>query len=263
MQNYNCLVTKLQAAVTDSDLEKLGVIKLQRIEKSGSEQFLFQLIAAPGTKVTVIGDGYLMSSVGGDPLPNPVVFTEIAPNRIFYSSNGNYTIEIDNKYDVNFRSCGSTTLLNIADLYYTNSDRIMGPGMYGDLSVLRPDSIKMININNLSPITGTITDILKQSGLETLKVGGTLIEGFDISELAKLDSLTGQVILPYGMSGSLESYVIAKRNRGFSTGSISFAYLNDGGTITFNGVKIVASSAEKVLSWTESTITWDGTTIDA
>lgn len=86
--------------------------------------------------------------------------------------------------------------------------------------------------------------------------------GFENETTAILGNLPLTSSVGPQVSGSLEQYVASQRAKGRTEGSTSFKWFGDGHN-TFNGVEIVSGGTAKTLSWTATTITFDGTTIEA
>lgn len=255
----DCLVTKLRASVNDDNLEKLGVITIKRVttaNHNADTALISTNMSVAGVKFKIIGDGYFERTIGGTSLGKE--YTAGVGGDAFYSSNGDYTIEVTSKYDAVLTQLGSGNQCNVKQLYYSPSYGIRGVGYNGKISDLNPNNVTLFSAWN---VLGNYDDVLKLINLSELYLPGRNIGG-DIEGLSAMLSL--QIIhFGYGMTGSIEDLVRAYRGNGKTSGSITTRYLNDGnGSVTFNGVRIVASPADKVLSWTASTITWDGTTIN-
>ena len=92
--------------------------------------------------------------------------------------------------------------------------------------------------------------------LETLQLNRTSVSG-DISKLGNLTKLTNLALGQTSVSGDIESFVQAQRAAGRSSASLTGSSIN-WGEVTFDG-----SLTKGGLSWTSTTITMNGKTINA
>ena len=92
--------------------------------------------------------------------------------------------------------------------------------------------------------------------LETLQLNRTSVSG-GISKLGNLTKLTNLALGQTSVSGDIESFVQAQRAAGRSSASLTGSSIN-WGEVTFDG-----SLTKGGLSWTSTTITMNGKTINA
>lgn len=136
----------------------------------------------------------------------------------------------------------------------------------GNISVLQDKQyLTGISLKNQAGITGNI-GVLKGilPNIRNIDLLNTGISG-DFKYLALLPSTIQDgnfqtAIQGNEITGSIEDFVAVKRGRGETTGSMSFAWLGDSGKISFQGVYF-SNKASYSLSWTASTITFDGVEI--
>ena len=129
---------------------------------------------------------------------------------------------------------------------------------YGDL--------KQLNIR-VSNVYGDISELNTLTDLEVLDIMLSGVFG-DIASLGTLVnikemSLINAPSVENSVTGTLESFVQAQRTAGRTTESTGITILRNLGDVTFNGEAIPRADTTHTLTWTESTITFDGTTINA
>lgn len=119
-------------------------------------------------------------------------------------------------------------------------------------------------IPNSANITGSVSDLIpvKQT-LTFLNVSpGTGLTGFsDIENFGGLTALS-DLRLFTGLTGVMENFVRSQISNGRTTGSITLRFNAKG--VTFNNVAVASagSSSPKTLTWTSTTATYDGTTVN-
>lgn len=155
---------------------------------------------------------------------------------------------------------GSLSAFSKLPLLTTISD-ISGNLVYGDLS----DLLSLSKLSKLAMscpnVTGDIAVLKKMTSLKTWQLYNCSKISGDIKELAYLDktdfsiSITGTKV-----SGNLEDFVKAKREKGINSGTVKFNWIGNG-LIKFNGIAI-ANVKDNTLSWTNSTITFNDETIN-
>lgn len=104
------------------------------------------------------------------------------------------------------------------------------------------------NINKISDFTN----------LKNLGIGNNKISG-NISSLTALTKLTNFAFGNSGCSGTIESLIQGFRANGRTSGSMTGNSTNNS-SVTFNGS---TANAKGTVTWTETTITMNGITIDA
>ena len=131
-----------------------------------------------------------------------------------------------------------------------------GSEVTGDIS--RFNELNKLQILSLdsTKITGSINKFNTLTNLTSLSLSYTRITG-DIINLGNLVNLTNIGIGKSGIGGTIESFVQAQRSAGRNSAQITGSSAN-WGEVTFNG-----SSTKGPLSWTPTTITMNGVTINA
>lgn len=146
-------------------------------------------------------------------------------------------------------------------LKFTKVSNLMGlrlddTQVTGDISKLSVLNELQFLILDGSKITGSINRFNTLTNLTSLSLGRTETTG-DIINLGNLVNLTNIGIGNTGISGTIESFVQAQRSAGRNSAQITGSSAN-WGKVTFNG-----SSTRGTLSWTPTTITMNGVTINA
>ena len=126
----------------------------------------------------------------------------------------------------------------------------------GDISKL--GNLTKLTILKLAQtsVSGDISKLGNLTKLTNLDVGQTSVSG-DISKLGNLTKLTNLALGQTSVSGDIESFVQAQRAAGRSSASLTGSSIN-WGEVTFDG-----SLTKGGLSWTSTTITMNGKTINA
>ena len=126
----------------------------------------------------------------------------------------------------------------------------------GDISKFNVLNKLQILVLDSTKVTGSINGFNTLTNLTSLSLGNTRITG-DIINLGNLVNLTNIGIGNSGISGTIESFVQAQRSAGRNSAQITGSSAN-WAKVTFNG-----SSTKGPLSWTPTTITMNGKTINA
>jgi hypothetical protein len=248
-----CLVTKLQESVSDSTLLRLG-------------ERAFTLLA--GASITMTGVGVKLRTIGGGTIdvtssagdvPDEIAVTE-------YQIKGGYTF-VKNSGDANLL----IGISNIEKLTAFSTEFPNPLSLEVDLSIfnLYPEDLVEVNLSNQRITGGTLADmamISKQGrAIVSLNFGNAIGVKGSLNDLQEL--LMGTDVLPVltncaEVTGEILDYVKAQRTLGKVSASHAESAWITGTAVTFNGVQVPAVDWT-TLSWTESTITFNGTTINA
>ena len=243
----NCLVTKLKEVVNNDNLKKIGVLYLKaqynsaiteqttdenRVRMQGLEIQLHvdtvNNVASEAT-VTVNGSGYFSKSLSDIKAGTGVQSMVISGSEsvvTLYFANGDYDIEITNKYDIEriatkaTGSQSSVISVPLEDLSYLTKLKYLR--VYGSRSY--SNSIECLS--NLSGITylylnklvlsGNVSAIANNQDMTTLNLYGTNVSG-DISSLGKLVDLTSMSFGDTNVSGAIEDFVAQQSENGRTT----------------------------------------------
>lgn len=269
----NCLVTKLKASVNNNSLPKLGVLTLERVyianETSSDAQLGIPRKLLPegvDFTLTIIGDGYFSSQYGGESIGKEITVRKASSNTAYYTSNGNYKIEVNPKYGYIIASLPNSMRCNVSETFGTGISVLQGIGYYGMLSAANPEVVTKIIISSAQKDTlyYSSEDIGKFVNLTQLYFDNA--EGFKeikTSDLGKLIAITGANQLPC-VSGSIEEFVRVQRANGRTSfaDTLNLSYIGKSGKVTFDG-QVIENIAAGVITWTASTITFRGVTITA
>lgn len=246
-----CLVTKLNGVVSDNEILKIGELRV-KIDSTDAPEY-YNHFKATGNEVIVnklVDDGLNAE------------FPNLFGTEGGYDGklSGNGRLSIMNKYNL--------TALELNQLAFPEFDILEEikymKTLYGLQSFNQhlttekfPYSsvLKSLNVYN---IDGKLSELAnKIPNIGTLYVGFSSIKG-DISELGALIKLNKIDTNNTNVTGSLESFVVAQRSSGRSICN-GITFLNTQTNLTFNGVAIDANGS---LSWTASTMTYNGTTVN-
>lgn len=272
----NCLVTKLKASVNNDDLQRFGMLKMF-VNAEGSTIPVYAVkegdipieIVCTGTTSITSGEGTI----------EPVV-------------TGVGNIYISDKYKLIRCGLASTTkkVVDFDDLmyakkiqyisFYRTLEEEVNIKNLTDISQLAAfEGLKelIISEQNYSPsvkLSGTIEQLANTPSGKTLtkiNITDSNITG-TMAQLGKLESLTtiarltnnGALSSP-NFTGTVESFVNTRRNLATpqTTGTVTWDNPSElNGSVTFNGAAITGGVGV-VLSWTATTITFNGVTITA
>jgi hypothetical protein len=227
----DCLVTKIKGTVvSDKLIPKLGCmyIEVKEVANPNNETQYFNV---PGQH-TIIGDGYFTDNT----------LTENYGKTISgstYVSNGNYIIEIPNKYVIAYISGGASILLHLKDLEFNNVlTNIGGINLEGDIKYLgKPTFNSISDYTNLSQCYGDIAHL-----------GNTAL-----NTLGRLYAAKGNIY------GTIENFVANAVAIGRNTGSVQVRWPKDLENVTFEGISLkdrTYSDPTKLASGVR--ISWDG-----
>lgn len=299
----NCLVTKLKASVDNDSLLKLGEgVFLAKYSSSAWYIFSVYTAEVPKGIVTVTGATVKSGGEKIDANHFYAGYTlNGAVNLENASAGAIVKFSVDNKY--NLSKITSAPLNGFADVKYChlveffltpalipfdnieslNLDEMQGwvnpleltkfnvdlnnlnaaNYLYGDIANLA----QFTNLTELvivqSNISGNIASLAPLVNLTTLQFNKNANITGNIASLGTLVNLTTLNSFNTNLIGSIEGFVQAQRTAGRTTEStgITIPY-GLGSGVTFNG-NLIGNALNRVLTWTASTITFDGVTIDA
>ena len=193
-----CLVTKLNGAVDNFDLLKIGEFRINVTSAPNPSKITqgMDLQFTEPTEVSIVGDGYFTDE---NLSANYGKVKTITSERLFIS-NGNYELSIKNKYKVSLISGinrnisgaleGKYKSINLDGLKYSNSlTWIDAITIKGDISAFENAlSLRYIGLSNTN-ITGDISAFENNTALVTLSLSKTNITG-DISAFENMTKLT-------------------------------------------------------------------------
>jgi hypothetical protein len=286
----NCLVTELKANI-QGNLPKLGILTIHKT--SGSRARLYGgKIANEEMVFTIIGDGHITNEAGTQDAGKTATFS-VENYFEVYLSDGEYDIEITNKYAITSINCryGSIPTLgfDINELKFNPTlsyirldgsniggyiDNIKLPSITSISTYLNPviegdfrswiestnggmTSINLTAENTNRKISGDYLTLLgQQSNLESLDISGALFPFYgNISSLANC-SLERLIVGGSYLSGSLEEFVsIASdpNGRNRPNGTLLISTYNN---VTYNGEPLSNFGKSSVtVTWANGVIT--------
>lgn len=219
----NCLVTKLKGTVINSNLLRVGEIRIRvhRIDNPNSETQRINLNFTEDVKLEIIGDGYftnntLVSNLGKSLIAKANVET------LVYFSNGDFEIAILNKYalkKIDARTNKKTVIKNIADLKHSSNLTYLGiisvenVGYFSDIKSLTNLGFLAVSYANIS---GNLSDLKSLTNLTYLIIGNTSnkITG-NISSLKDMTRLNTLAIINSDVIGDLATLPSSCRSAAF------------------------------------------------
>lgn len=235
-----CLVTKLRVSVNDDSLEKLGVITASfNLPSNG---YLIGLSASkPNTVKATIKSDHVFTNFASINSKQAYLSPTLYPT--FSPAGGTLVLEIENKYELT--EVRNTQIYSLEPYKYSPLKGLGGSPEASDIDI---SEFKQW------PELDTLLISLSKTG-QLYKVVG------NISELGSLTKLTLINLDGSYLEGSIEGFVAAQRANGrTSADNVNMSYY--AGHVTFQG-KQITGSTNKVLSWTPTSITFDGVTINA
>ena len=254
----NCLVTKLKASVDNDNLDVLGKCKV-RIVSGGTPSCILRFTEDTVVKlVNCTWNGQNIVNIGNSTVTlNPIVLTGDNPY-----------IEID-KYKV-ITIVGEYISVDFDNLdYIENMYSLKLTAASGDVSKLMPK----IGNTEISPSMMRIYDGDISGDVSGLGLGGfigdavfpgnaTRLHG-NLVNMANMTNTLTSVTLPHTSSVYFDIIAFVKRARkvGVTTKSTIINFIGTNyGNVTVGDNTITTSRVE--LTWTPTTITYNGTTID-
>lgn len=271
----DCLVTKLKATVDNSNLKKLGVIKMHvTVSANAIIAMAAESIAlAQGMKLKAYGDGYFTDSTRAINMGKEINFTGTA-----YPAAGEYDIEIINKYNVATLSMNNITIKDIdfSDFAYTDLNALAGfsdtanvnynniPDFNKIIATTLSNRLGKLNIDNFaentimtqlrfnaanaasSQVSGNIGALAGKPSMTNFQIKQCIGITGDIAQLGTSTGLTRIEIYRTSVSGSIEGLAAAQVAAGRTSGSLAVFY---SAPVTHNG--------ESPLDAAEKTITFD------
>lgn len=232
----NCLFTKLKGSVANEQLEKLGVLTIvaseETIGETPSPQMKIYLSANKPISLKAIG-GYISKTVGGlSDLTDEVVFESAPTQQAVYFSNGNYKVEINDKYAVTAITYGGS-YRTIPKLDFSK---------FGYLTSLT-QIYQGTNDTSFGNIDGLCTSI----NLEDFRAPSTEVTG-SLDSFIPCTKLTIIQIARTHITGSLRVFAAGQVAAGRTTGEIAFRSSN---YISLDG-NYLSSGTNKVITFNSS-----------
>ena len=269
----DCLVTKLKATVNNSNLKKLGVIKMRIVVGANAQINRMAENSTLGAqmKIKAYGDGYFTTTKGG----NVRLGDEVTFSQEVFPVQGEYDIEVSYKYNAHDLVMLNVTVKDIdfSDFDYTELKNI---GYFEDSTNVDYDKIPSKNFNNLvnlnfdtnrngklnidnfannttltilrinsvvnGQISGNISALSNNTALTKFDCKTSKITG-DISALGGCTALTRTEIYQSKISGSIESLAAAQVAAGRTSGSLVVFY---SAPVTYNGESPLDSAIKTI-----------------
>ena len=176
----NCLVTKLKGTVLNSNLLRIGEMRIcvHKIDNPNGETQRINLNFTEDVKLEIIGDGYFTNATLVSNLGKSLT-AKANTESLVYVSNGDFEIAILNKYaltKINTRTNKKTAIKNIADLKYSSSlnhlaiNSVENVGYFSDIKPLT--SLYYLAVSNAN-IKGSLSDLESLTNLGYIIVGDT------------------------------------------------------------------------------------------
>ena len=263
----NCLKTQLKTVVNNDNLKKMDTIRLIVDSSRQGIDNRVRIMVSDSGKVIVTSNknGYIATSAE-ELVSNPrqrIVLEPSTDNDIWVSE-GNFNVDIQNRLNVRnitVRNSSSNILLDLSELEYaTNILNISGQDcVFGDLSSLSKLTSMVVIGCSYNRITGDTSSLVPLDKIGNLTLNSTFITG-TIVDFGYFKSLVSFDISNTNVGGSLEDFVAAQRLAGNTTKQITVGLTMFN---SFNGENLPDSVRNKTLSWTPTTINYDGVTINA
>lgn len=262
----NCLVKKYKKAVSNSNLEKLGVLKLYikkqtSIDNPGQQQKL-TIRCNADVSIKAYGNGYFATSVENlvnDPLTS-ITVQGTGSSFALYFANDDYTVEISNKYALTYFYNETGMLrtniigINVEELSYVNALttlRIPKSNSFGDIKgLVNKEYITNVTIKGNTEIYGDIANFGTLSRCKILDTGDTAIEG-NISSLSGMTSIEELLLTGSKIVGNIDSLssLIHLKNISLATTNVEgnfseLGMLTELNTINFTNLMGMTGSVE-------------------
>lgn len=270
----NCLITRLKESVQNSELRKMNEFVID-VKPYGSfnpsKSIIFRLQSGETNKEIRTSGTFVDEN--GNSLGNTITLLDYPnDNNIRISPSGG-------KIFFPYRYSSAAKLVFDMPVSYVE---------HFDLSELTNCFVGLLNITEISPygkvtdiplcyniyiaarnVYGTVEDFVNRHEMAARSEQQTIdiytapnISG-DFADFGFFAPLYHLLLRNTNISGSLESFVNIKRSLGVQSGTIETNGLGTNNNITFNGTPISAEVGTTDLSWTATTITYNGVTINA
>lgn len=267
----NCLVTKLKGVVNNEALPKFDMITFHVNNPENINEMLTYFKYADSTAATKnfyeVGSG---------------VTADFTTSQTYPRWFGEGYVQVKDKYNITGIILGSSYQsdritpiidMDISQLSYNNLQSI-GSTPQGlhitelkDLQILK-STLKEISLTEkgilVPKLSGDISDLAKFVNLELLSLSNISNMVYGTMEqvatlFPRLNSL-GNLDGSKWLTGSIESFVSVRRSQGVTDGSV-YTKWGNASNVTFNGEKLKGQD-NTPFSWTATTITYNGVTID-
>lgn len=272
----NCLLKVLKASADNNNLPVYGELKLKI--KTGT--FLQSISAYTSSNCEVAGEsGITFKNVGlTTVLSNPFQITSDMGSGFNVVASQDAIVTISNKYGLlqlsgTAKEFGFRGIKDIVGgfesiIIPSGTKKFVFHNSAMSLNILEVgnklndiDGIEIIDLgqdSNDNHLTGNISSLVK-TGLKNVDLGGNQSVTGDILSFGNITTLENIALRNTLVAGTIESFVAAQRAAGRTTGSVS-GNSAGWGNVTFNGS---TTNAKGAVSWTATTITMNGVTINA
>lgn len=219
----NCLVTKLKGTVLNSNLLRVGELRIcvHKIDNPNGETQRINLNFTEDVKLEIIGDGYFTNAMLVSNLGKSLT-AKANTESLVYVSNGDFEIAILNKYaltKINTRTNKKTAIKDIADLKYSSSlnylaiNSVENVGYFSDIKSLT--SLSYLAVSNAN-IKGSLSDLESLTNLSYIIIGDTSnkLTG-NVSSLKAMTNLDTLVIISSYVIGDLATLPSTCRSAAF------------------------------------------------
>jgi hypothetical protein len=259
----NCLVTKLKAVVDNDNLLKLGELRLKVVTTAANQEV--GLVGSVFNDISVVGNTTEISP------SNPSSYT----GWIKIATPGTHILSIMNKYNLTKITCYGSALALVGgfdDIKYISGLDELNLGSE-DIDAGITDVALLANLPALSNIriwdknmVGNISSLLNThwNVITALCVKSSYVEQglWNLGYFKTLTTLNMGNTLRADIKGSIESFVTSKRETGETTGSFTQRYLGANRKVTWKS-EVIGNVENNNISWTATTITYNGETITA
>ena len=187
-----CLVTKLSGVVNNPDLLRLGEMRIKvRKLNTEYEHRALALSFSKETNITITGDGYFTDKNSVSNKGKQIV-VHANTQTVVYISNGDYDINICNKYDLTL----------FVDYAYGVVNSPKDSGISVNIEHFEYSrNLKNISLTNAS---GDIAAVKNLTNLTSLNLGGTQVNG-DIAAVKNLTNLTSLNLRLSNITGDISN----------------------------------------------------------
>lgn len=219
----NCLVTRLKGTVLNSDLLRVGELRIcvHKIDNPSGETQRINLNFTEDTKLEIVGDGYFTNAALINNLGKTLT-AKANVETLVYVSNGDFEIAILNKYaltKINTRTNKKTAIKDIADLKYSSSlnhlaiNSVENIGYFSDIKSLT--TLSYLSVSNAN-INGNLSDLKSLTNLTYLFIGNTSNKTTgNVSSLKAMTNLNTFAILNSDVIGDLATLPSSCRSAAF------------------------------------------------
>lgn len=254
----NCLKTQLKGSADNDNLPKYDCFYFNVHSMSGSatsDKFKFRVGGSSMRTIKIIGDGYMWTNAAdwGD-VSKGVKTLQITAAWIYFS-NGDYTVEVGGRSDIDRISSDDAANFSISDISYipeltqfSLKDSIKSTFSFDDLMGYNLTN-NNINLRNCANMAGTTESIRENLLIEQVNIGNCISLTGSIADFGKWTSLVVIHVAGAPINKDITLLAAAQVSNGRTSGTIDCHGTTGGDTIRFGSSMVNPTQEETTRGW--------------